>query len=110
MSLFSILMTQTGLPALRRAFGEEAVYTPPASSLDEPVITWAILRMSSNDVGQYGERLEPRPTAPLPKSDIERPKIGGLLVMGDKTYRIDQQLDESDYFTTVALRELESPA
>lgn len=110
MSLLSTLMTQTGLPALRQAFGEDATYTPPYTppASPAPVSTWAILRMGSAMVGQYGPLLEPRLTAQLPKSDVPRPKIGATLVVGTATYRIDQQVEETDFFVTVALREAAS--
>ena len=107
MSLLGTIMAQTGLPALRQAFGEDATYTPPYTppALPAPVSTWAILRMGSTLVGQYGPLLESRLTAQLPKSDVPRPKIGATLAVGTATYRVDQQLEETDFFITVALRE-----
>ena len=106
MSLLATLMTQVGLPAFQAAFGDPAIYTPPATppALPVPVTTWAIVSISSVMMGQYGERLEPRRTAQLPKSDVPRPVIGATLAIGEFTYRIDQQLDESDDFITVVLR------
>jgi hypothetical protein len=110
MSLLSTIMADTGLPALRRAFGADAVYTPPyvAPAEPAPVSTWAIVRTRSDLMGQYGPLLEPRVTAQLPKSDVPRPKIGAALVVGAATYRIDQQLEETDFFVTVAVREASS--
>lgn len=106
MSLLDTIMTRTGLPALRQSFGDDATYTPPYTPPAEPapVSTWAIVRISSVMMGQYGDRLEPRRTAQLPKSDVPRPVIGATLVVNDITYRIDQQVDESDFFVTVAIR------
>lgn len=110
MSLLSTIMAATGLPALRQAFGEDATYTPPYTPPAEPapVETWAILRMGSDLVGQYGPLLESRLTAQLPKADVPRPKIGAALVVGTMTYRVDQQLEETDFFVTVAIREASS--
>ncbi|HOW75593.1 MAG TPA: hypothetical protein PK959_06635 [Candidatus Competibacteraceae bacterium] len=106
MSQLDTLMTQSGIPALLRMFGDDATYTPPYTppAAPEPVSTWAIVRTGSVLMGQYGERLEPRRTAQLPKSAVPRPLIGATLVVNGITYRIDQQVDESDYFVTVAIR------
>lgn len=108
MSLLATIMTNAGLPALRQAFGDDATYTPPYTPPAEPapVSTWVILRTSAALVGQYGVVLEPRLTAQLPKADVPRPKIGAALVVGSATYRVDQQLEESAFFVTVALREV----
>lgn len=108
MSLLATIMTNAGLPALRQAFGDDATYTPPYTPPAEPapVSTWAILRAGSNLVGQYGVTLEPRMTAMLPKDAVPRPKVGAALAVGSATYRVDQQLDESAFFVTVALREV----
>lgn len=106
MSQFATLMRTVGMPAFRQVLGDEAVYTPPYTppALPAPVTTWAIVRTRSDLVGQYGERLEPRITAKLPRADVPRPKIGAALAVGATVYRIDQQLEESDWFITVALR------
>lgn len=106
MSLLATIMTNAGLPALRQAFGDDATYTPPYTppALPAPVSTWAIVRTNSELIGQYGERLEARLTAQLPRADVPDPIIGAALVVGTVTYRIDQQLAESDWFVTVALR------
>lgn len=106
MSRLDTIMATTGLPTLRQMFGDDATYTPPYTppAAPAPVSTWAIVRTGSVLMGQYGERLEPRRTAQLPKSDVPRPVIGAALVVNGSTYRIDQQVDESDYFVTVAIR------
>lgn len=106
MSLLDTIMTQTGLPALRRVFGDDAVYTPPytAPAEPEPVTTWAILRKASDLVGQYTPRLEARLIAQLPVADVPRPLIGSTLTVHSITYRIDQVAEETAYFVTVALR------
>ncbi len=106
MSQFATLMRTVGMPAIERALGDAATYTPPYTPPAEPapVETWAIVRTRSDLVGQYGERLEPRITAKLPRADVPRPKIGATLAVGAALYRIDQQLEESDWFITVALR------
>ncbi|MCU0806389.1 MAG: hypothetical protein MUC53_00095 [Candidatus Contendobacter sp.] len=103
MSVFADLMAQTGVPALRAAFGDEATYTPPGTSPTD-VATWAMVQMGSEMVGQYGDILEPRLTAQLPKVDVARPAIGAILTIDTVTYRIDQQLTEDDLFVTVAIR------
>jgi hypothetical protein len=107
MSQLDTIMTQAGLPALRRVFGDTAVYTPPYTppAEPEPVSTWVILRKAGDLVGQYAPRLETRLTARLPVADVPRPLIGSTLTVNSATYRIDQIPDEDAYFVTVALRE-----
>lgn len=106
MSQLDAIMTQTGLPALRRVFGDDAVYTPPYTPPAEPapVNTWAIPRKGSDLVGQYNERLEARQTAQLPIAEIPHPVIGATLTLQSASYRIDMVMGETAYFVTVALR------
>ena len=106
MSQLDTIMTQTGLPALRRVFGDAAVYTPPYTppAEPEPVSTWVILRKASDLVGEFGERFESRLTAQLPLTDIPQPMIGSTLTIGATVYRIDQVIEQTAYFSTVALR------
>lgn len=108
MSQLNTLMQTIGLPAFRRVLGDDAVYTPPYTppALPAPVSTWAIVQVASGMIGQYGVTLEPRITAQLPKADVPRPKIGATLAVNQTTYRIDQQLEETAFFITVALREI----
>jgi hypothetical protein len=106
MSQLDTIMATAGLPALRRVLGDEAVYTPPYTPPAEPapVNTWAVLRKDSALVGQYGERLEARQTAQLPAAEVPHPVIGSTLTVASVPYRIDQVMDETAYFVTVALR------
>jgi hypothetical protein len=106
MSQFATIMRTVGMPVFERVLGDVATYTPPYTppALPAPVATWAIVRVRSDLVGQYGERLEPRITAKLPRAEVPRPKIGAALAVGATVYRIDQQLEEGDWFITVALR------
>ncbi len=106
MSQLDAIMTQTGLPALRRVLGDDAVYTPPYTppAKPAPVTTWALLRTGADLVGQYTPRLETRLTAQLPVADVPRPMIGATLTVNSATYRIDQVMEETAYLITVALR------
>lgn len=108
MSQLDTIMTQAGLPALRRVLGDDAVYTPPYAPPAEPapVSTWVMLRKGSDLVGQYAPRVETRLTAQLPVADVPRPLIGSTLTINSVTYRIDQIPEETAYFVTVALREI----
>lgn len=105
MSLLDTIMAQTGLPALRRVFGDAAVYTPPYTppAKPAPVNTWAMLQKSSAQVGDFGERFEPRLTAQLPLAEIPQPVIGSTLTVNSTTYRIEQLMEQTDYFITVVL-------
>lgn len=100
MSRFDTIMTNVGLPALRKQLGDDAVYTPPGGS---PVSTWAMMSVSMDLVGQYSPVAEPRATAELPVADVPDPKIGASLVVNGTTYRVGQILAKDGYTVTVAL-------
>ena len=106
MSQFATLMQTVGMPIFEQVLGDAATYTPPYTppALPAPVATWAIVRVKSELVGEFGERMEPRITAKLPRAEVPRPKIGAALAVGATVYRIDQQLEEGNWFITVALR------
>ena len=77
-----------------------------------PTRLWAELplrrgRLSPSDrlmVGQYGERLEVRTTAQLPKADVPDPQPGDSLTIGATTYRIDQVTTTNNLFVEVVIR------
>ena len=75
MSRLDEIMQTIGMPAFRRNLGDAAVYTPAFAPPAEPqpVTTWAILNRSSAPVGEFGERMENRLTAQLPKTDVPDP-------------------------------------
>lgn len=99
-------MQNTGMPAFHRVLGDAATYTPsyipPAEP--QPVATWAILNRGADLVGQYGEILERRVTASLPKTDVPDPQPGDSLTVGAATYRIDQFVGDDGFFVEVAIR------
>lgn len=99
-------MQTVGLPAFKRAMGDAAVYTPAYTppALPVPINTWAILNRGSVAVGEFGERLEPRLTAQLPKADVPDPQPGDGLSVGTTTYRIDQTVNDDGLFVEVAIR------
>jgi len=106
MSRLDTIMQTIGMPALRRNLGDAAVYTPAFAPPAEPqpVTTWAILNRSSAPVGEFGERMENRLTAQLPKTDVPDPQPGDSLTVGGKTYRIDQTVNDDGLFVKVAIR------
>lgn len=106
MSRFDAIMQTVGMPAFRRALGDAAVYTPAYTPPDEPVPveTWAILGRGSVAVGQYGERMESRTTAKLPKADVPDPQPGDTLTIGATEYRIDQIVNDDGLFVEVIVR------
>lgn len=106
MSQFADLMTQTGLPLLRKVFGDDAIYTPATTppAQPAPVTTWALLTQGSAFVGQYGERMETRMLAEMPKAAVGTPQPGDSLTIGTTTYRIDQVTADDGLMITVALR------
>jgi len=55
-------------------------------------------------VGQYGERLEVRTTAQLPKADVPTPQPGDSLTIGATTCRIDQVTTTNNLFVEVVIR------
>lgn len=106
MSRLDTIMQTIGMPAFRRNLGDDAVYTPafvpPAEP--QPVATWAMLNRTSVAVGEFGERLESRLTAQLPKADAPDPQPGDSLTVGGKTYRIDQTVNDDGLLVEVAIR------
>ncbi|MDG4562564.1 MAG: hypothetical protein P9E88_14850 [Candidatus Competibacter sp.] len=98
-SQFDAIMAQTGLPALRRAFGEPVVYS---GSVD--VTTWAMVSRNPATVGQFGELIEARITAEIPLADVPDPQPGDTLELGDVEYRVDQVSGDDGYMVTVVLR------
>lgn len=101
MSRLDDIMATRGMPALRRVLGDDATYTQAGG---DPVATWAIINRGSALVGQYGERLENRITAQLPKADAPDPQPGDSLTVGSKNYRIDQFVNDDGLFVEVAIR------
>ncbi len=106
MSRFADLMSNTGLPALRRVFGDNATYTPAYTPPAEPapVTTWAILTTEAAFVGQYGERVEQRLAAELPKAAVGIPQPGDTLAIGANSYRVDQVITDDGFMVKVAIR------
>lgn len=100
MSRLDDIMTNVGLPALRKQLGDDAVYTPPGGS---PVATWAMMSASMELVGQYSPVAEPRATAELPVADVPDPKIGASLVVNGSTYRVGQVIANDGYTYTVTV-------
>ena len=105
MSQIDTIMAAAGLPAFRRAFGDDAVYTPPyiSPALPAPVNTWAMIRHGDVVNGEYGLLNEPATTARLPVADVPNPKIGASLVVNSTTYRITRIAARTGYFTQVVL-------
>lgn len=102
MSRLDTIMQTIGMPAFERVMGDPAVY----QTLDgDSVNTWAILGKSAEAVGEFGERMEMRETAELPKSDVPQPLSGAILaVQGKGEYRIGALLDADDLFCTVLIK------
>lgn len=104
MSRIDTIMQTIGMPAFRRALGDPAVYEAAGG---DSVNTWAILGKSAEAVGEFGERVEFRETAQLPKSDVPQPLSGSILtVQGKGEYRIGALLDANDLFCTVAIKRI----
>jgi hypothetical protein len=105
MSQLDQIMAKSGLPAFRRVFGDDAIYTPPYTPPAEPspISTWAMIRHGDVINGEYGLMHEAATTARLPISDVPSPKIGASLVVNSTTYRITRIADRTDYFTQVVL-------
>lgn len=101
MSRFDQIMQTVGMPAFRRTLGDAATYTPAGGA---PVATWAMLDRGSDMAGQYGERLENRLTAQLPKTDVPEPQPGDALTVGATAYSIGQTVSDDGLFVTVAIR------
>jgi hypothetical protein len=89
------------MPAFRRVLGDEVTYTPAGGT---PVATWAIIAVGSALVGQYGERMEVRTTAQLPKADVPEPQPGDALTVGATAYSIGQTVSDDGLFVVVAIR------
>lgn len=106
MSQFDTIMATAGLPAFRRVFGDDAVYTPPYTPPAEPapISTWAMLRHDDRSIGGYGLLNEPALTARLPTADVPDPKIGSALVVNSLTYRIARIVGRGAYFVEVVLQ------
>lgn len=100
MSRLDEIMTNVGLPALRKQFGDDAVYTPPGGS---PVTTWAMMGTSVELVGQYSPVAETRHAAALPIADVPDPRVGASLVVNGSMYRVGQIIANDGYTVTVAL-------
>mgnify|MGYP000965630497 FL=1 len=100
MSRLDEIMTNVGLPALRKQFGDDAIYTPTTGV---PVSTWAMLSQALEQVGEYSPRAEMRRTAELPYADVPAPEIGATLTVHDVMYRIDQVLDSDGLTVKVAI-------
>ena len=101
MSQLDTIMQTRGMPAFRRVLGDAVTYTPAGGT---PVATWAIIAIGSAMVGQYGERMEVRTTAQLPKADVPTPQPGDSLTIGATTYRIDQVTTTNNLFVEVVIR------
>lgn len=101
MSRLDQIMQTVGMPAFERVMGDAATYTPAGAA---PVATWAILNRGSVAVGEFGERLEHRLTAQLPKTDAPDPQPGDALTVAGTVYRIDQAVNDDGLFVEVAIR------
>ncbi len=101
MSQLDTIMTTRGMPAFRRVLGDEVTYTPAGGA---HVATWAIVAVGSAMVGQYGERLEVRTTAQLPKADVPDPQPGDSITIGATTYRVDQVTTVNNLFVEAVIR------
>lgn len=102
MSRLDDIMQTIVMPAFERAMGDPAVYQTAGGA---PVNTWVILGKSAEAVGEFGERMEFREIAELPKSAVPQPLSGAILtVQGKGVYRIGALLDADDLFCTVAVK------
>ncbi len=102
MSRLDTIMTTRGMPAFRRIFGDEAVYETPSG---ESKTTWAIIGQSTEQVGEFGERIEFTATAQIPRADVPKPLSGSALVVGAKTYRVGKLLSADDLFVIVSIKD-----
>lgn len=102
MSRLNTIMQTVGMAAFERVMGDAAVYQPPTG---DPVTTWAILGESSELVGEFGERIEFKKTARLPRTAVAQPLSGSTLTIGAAVYRVGQVLASDGYFATVAIKE-----
>lgn len=103
MSRFDQIMQTVGMPAFRRALGDAAVYETPAG---ESKNTWAIINKSTDQLGEFGERIEFRDVAQMPRADVPQPLSGATLAVNGKTYRIGALIDADDYFVTASIKEI----
>ncbi len=104
MSRLDTIMQTIGMPAFERVMGDPAVYQTAGGA---PVNTWAILGKSAEAVGEFGERVEFREIAELPKSDVPQPLSGAVLtVQGKGEYRIGALVDAGDLFCTVTVKQV----
>lgn len=102
MNLFDAAMASSGKPALRRAFGFDALYTPRATGIG--VNTWLIPGTDLDYAGQFSQRAETRLSAEIPISDIPEPQPGDGVVYDGKSYQVAQLLGNDGLFYRVALR------
>lgn len=101
MSLFDTIMANSGMPAFKKVFGDDAIYTP---EVGDPISTWAILSKSSEYAGQYEDRIETRDIAKLPVADVPRPLAGATLTVGATVYRIGKTLEIGKRFVSVLIK------
>lgn len=102
MSRLDTIMQTIGMPAFERVMGDPAVYQTAGGA---PVNTWVILGKSTVSVGEFGERVEFREIAELPKSAVPQPLSGAVLtVQGKGEYRIGALVDADDLFCTVSIK------
>ena len=102
MSRLDTIMQTVGMPAFERVMGDPAVYQTAGGA---PVNTWVILGQSAESVGEFGERVEFREIAELPKSDVPQPLSGAVLtVQGKGEYRIGALVDAGDLFCAVLVK------
>lgn len=102
MNLLDRVMQHSGKPALRRAFGHDAVYTPVATGAG--INTWLMPGTDLEYAGQFSQRAETRYIAQLPLSDIPEPQPGDGVVYSGHTRQVAQLIDNDGLFYKVALR------
>jgi hypothetical protein len=105
MSLLDPIAQTLLMPALQRTFGDPATYEAAGG---DSVATWAILRKFAVPFGEFGERVEFKETAELPKSDVPQPLSGSILTVQDKgEYRIGALMDANELFCTVIIKRID---
>ena len=102
-SVFDTIMTQTGVPALLRAFGIPATHTDAA--LTETAVT-IILKTQAVAVDEFGERMKPQTTVQITASSGA--VVGDTFTVADDpdptVWTAVQLLADDGYLRTFAVR------
>lgn len=102
MSRFDVILATDGLPILRQMFGEDAVYTRRAGV---QINTWVIHKTDLGFAGQRNIQAETALSVEIPVADLlTDPQPGDSVLFLNRTYRVDQLLDNDGLFYRIAIR------